>query len=131
MYVQFSSVARSCLTLCDPMDCSMPGLPVLNRSLSLLKLMSTESMMLSKHLIPCCPLCLLPSTFPSIRVFSNESAVYISWPKYWSFSISPSNGCLCFLIYYLDSVENTYMLISSKRKQKYISCGQIPCVIYS
>ena len=46
-------------------------------------------MMLSKHLIPCCPLCLLPSTFPSIRVFSSESALCISWPKYWSFSISP------------------------------------------
>ena len=61
--------------------------------LSLLKLMSTESVMLSNHLILCYPLLLLPSIFPSIRVFSNESALHIRWPNYWSFSfnISPSN----------------------------------------
>ena len=62
-------------------------------SQSLLKLISTESMMPSNHLILCCPLLLLPSIFPSIRVFSNESALHIRGPKYWifSFSISPSN----------------------------------------
>ena len=62
-------------------------------SLSLLKLMSIESMMPSNHLILCHPLLLLPSVFPSIRVFSNESVLCIRWPKYWSFSfsISPSN----------------------------------------
>ena len=62
-------------------------------SQSLLKLMSTESVMPSSHLTLCCPLLLLPSIFPSIRVFSNESALHIRWPKYWSFrfSISPSN----------------------------------------
>ena len=60
-------------------------------SWSLLKLMSTESMTPSNHLILCCPLFLLPSIFPSIRVFSNELALHIRWPKYWSFSISPSN----------------------------------------
>ena len=53
--------------------------------------MSIESMMPSNHLIPCQPLLLLPSNFPSIRGFSNESALHIRWPKYWSFSISPSN----------------------------------------
>ena len=60
---------------------------------SLLKLMSIESVMPSSHLILCCPLLLLPSIFPSIRVFSNESVLCIIWPKYWSFSfnISPSN----------------------------------------
>ena len=60
---------------------------------SLLKLMSIELMMPSNHLIFCCPLLLLPSIFPSIRVFSNESVLHIRWPKYWSFnfSISPSN----------------------------------------
>ena len=60
---------------------------------SLLKLMSTESMMLSNHLILCCPLLLLPSIFPIIRVFSNELVLHIRWPQYWSFSfsISPSN----------------------------------------
>ena len=60
-------------------------------SQSLLKLMSIESMMPSNHLILCRPLLLLPSIFPSISVFSNESALCIRWPKYWSFSISPSN----------------------------------------
>ena len=62
-------------------------------SQSLLKLMSIESMMSFNHLIPCCPLLLLPSIFPSIKVFSNESVLHIRWPKYWSFcfSISPSN----------------------------------------
>ena len=62
-------------------------------SQSLLKLMSTESVMPSSHLILCHPLLLLPSTFPSIRVFSNESILHIRWPKDWSFSfsISPSN----------------------------------------
>ena len=60
-------------------------------SRSLLRLMSIESVMPSNHLILCRPLLLLPSIFPSIRVFSNESVLCIRWPKYWSFSISPSN----------------------------------------
>ena len=60
-------------------------------SWSLLKFKSTESVILSKHLILCCPLLLLPSIFPSIRVPSNELALHLRWPKYWSFSISPSN----------------------------------------
>ena len=70
-----------------------PGFPVLIISQSLLKFMSIESVMPSNHFIFCCPLFLLPSIFPSIRVFSNESALQIRWPKYWSFSfsISPSN----------------------------------------
>ena len=89
--VQFSSVAQSCPTLCDPMDCSTSGLPVHHQLWSLLKLMSIESVMPSNHLILCCPLLLLPSIFRNIRVFSNESALHIRWPKYWSFSISPSN----------------------------------------
>ena len=78
-------------------------------SWGLLKFMSTESVMLSKHLILCCPLLLLPSIFPSIRVFSNELALHITWPKYWSFSfnISPSNefvGLIFFRIDWLDVV---------------------------
>ena len=75
------------------MDCSTPGFPSSTISQSLLKFMSIESVMPSNHLILCCPL-LLPSIFPNIRVFSNESALHIRWPKYWSFSfsISLSNG---------------------------------------
>ena len=90
--VQFSSVAQSCLTLCDPMDHSTPGPPIHHQLLDLQKLMSIGSVMSSKHLLLCCPLLLLPSIFPSIRVFPNESVLRIRWPKYWrfSFSISPS-----------------------------------------
>ena len=65
-----------------------------NISPSLLKLMSIEWVMLSNYLILCCPLLLLASIFPSIKVFSNESALHIRWPKYWSFSINPSNEYL-------------------------------------
>ena len=76
-------------------------------SRNLLKLMSVESVMLSNHLILCCPLLFLPSIFPSIRVFSNESVLHIRWPKYWSFSfsISPSNeysGLISFRIDWFD-----------------------------
>ena len=66
-------------------------LPVHHQLLSLLKLMSTESVMSSNHLILCYPLLLLPSISPNIRDFSNELAIHIRWPEYWSFSISPSN----------------------------------------
>ena len=83
--VQFSSVAQSCSTLCDPMNRSMPGLPVHNQ---LPEFTSIESMMPSSHLILCHPLLLLPTTPPSIRVFSNESTLCMRWPKYWSFSSS-------------------------------------------
>ena len=76
---QFSSVAQSCQTLCNPMDCNMPGFPVHHQLPSLLKLMSMESVMPSNNLILCYPLLLLPSIFPSIRVFSNESALCIRW----------------------------------------------------
>ena len=91
--VQFSSVAESCLTLCDPMNCNTPGLLSITNFWNLLKLMSIESVMPSNHLILHHPLLLPPSIFPSIRVFSNESVLHIKWPKHWtfSFSISPSN----------------------------------------
>ena len=90
--VQFSSVTQSCLTLCDAMNCSTPGLPVHHQLRSSPKPMSIESVMPSNHLILCRPLLLLPSIFPCIRVFSNESALCIRWPKYWSFrfNVSPS-----------------------------------------
>ena len=91
--VPCSSVAQSCLTLCHPMDCSAPGFPVHRQLPELLKPMSIESVMPSNHVILCRPLLLPPSIFPSIRVFSNEPALPIRWPKYWSFSfsISPSH----------------------------------------
>ena len=89
------------------MDCSTAGLPVITNSRSLLKLLSIESVMPSNHLILCHPLLLLPSIFPSIKVFTNESVLHIRWPKYWSFSfsISPSNeysGLISFRMDWLD-----------------------------
>ena len=102
-----SSVAQSCPTLCDPMNFSTPGLPVHHQLLGSTQTMSIESVMPSNHLILCHPLLLLPSVFPNIRVFSNESALRIRWPKYWSFSfsISPSNehpGLVSFRVDWLD-----------------------------
>ena len=87
------SVSQLCVTLCDPMDCSSPGFPVLHH---LLEFAQTHVHWVGdaiQLLMLCHPLLLLPSIFPSIRVFSNESALHIRWSKYWSFSfnISPSS----------------------------------------
>ena len=103
----FSSVTQLCPTLCDPMTAARQASLSITNSRSLLKLMSIESVMPSNHLILCRSLLLLPSILPSIRVFSNESALQITWPKYWSFSfsISPSNeyaGLISFRIDWLD-----------------------------
>ena len=104
----FISVVQSCSTSCNPMDCSTPGFPwSITNSHSLLKLMSIGSVMTSNHLILCHHLLLLPSIFPSIRVFSSESVLHIGWPKYWhfGFSISPSNeywGLISFRIDWFD-----------------------------
>ena len=78
----FSLVAKSCLSLYNTMDYSTPAFLFFTISWSLLNLMTTESVMPSNHLILCCPLLLPPSIFPSIRVFSNKSALHIRWPKY-------------------------------------------------
>ena len=101
------SVVQSCLIPCDPMDCSMPGFPVLYHLLKLAQTHVHESMMPSNNLCLCCPLLLLPSIFPRIRIFSNESVLHIRWPKYWSFSfrISLSNeysGLISFTIEWFD-----------------------------
>ena len=85
------SVTKSCPTLCNPCTVARQALLYFTISRSLLKFMSTESVMLSNHLILCHPLLLLPSILPSIRVFFNESVHCIRQPKYWSFSINPSN----------------------------------------
>ena len=109
--VQLSLVAQSCLTLCDPMNHSTPGLPVHHQTRSPPKPMSIELMIPSNHLILCRPLLLLPSIFPSIKIFSSESALRIRWPKYWSFSfnISPFNensGLISFRMDWLDPLVN-------------------------
>ena len=115
--LQFSSVAQSYPTLCDPMDCSTPGLPVHHQRLEFTQTMSIESVMPSNHLILCHPLLLPPSIFPSIRVFSNESFLHIRWPKYgsFSFSVSPSNeysGLISFRMEWLDLLAVQGTLIS-------------------
>ena len=100
------SVTQLCLTLCDPVNCRMPCFLSFTISWNLLKFMSIESLMPSNHLILYHPL-LLPSIFPSFRVFSSKSALCIRWPKYWrfTFSISPSNehsGLISFSIDWFD-----------------------------
>ena len=99
--VQFSSVPLSCLTFCDPINRSMPGLPIHHQ---LLEFTQTRP---STHLIPWCPLLPLPPVPPSIRVFSNESTLFMRWPKYWSFSLSISppsehTGLISFRMDWLD-----------------------------
>ena len=108
-YELINSVQLSCSVIsdCDPMDCSMPGFPILHQHLELLKLKSIESVMPYNHLILCHLLLFLLLIFLCIRVFSNESALCIRWPKYWcfSFSISPPNeysGLISFRMDWFD-----------------------------
>ena len=105
--VQFSSVAQSCLTLCNPWTAAQQASLSITNSQSLPKLMSIKSVMPYNHLILCCPLLLPPSVFPSIRVFFSESVLHIRWPKYWSFSFSISisseySGLISFRMDWLD-----------------------------
>ena len=106
--VQFSSVAQSCLTLCDPRwIAACQASRYINNSWSSPKPTSIESVMPSSHLILCRPLLLLPPIPPSIRTFSNESTLHLRWPKYWSFSFSiiPSKehpGLISFRMDWLD-----------------------------
>ena len=105
--VQFSSVAQSCPTLCDPMNHSTPGLPIHHQLPESTQTHAIESVMPSSHLIFCRPLLLLPSIPLSVKVFSNESTLCMRWPKYWSFSFSirPSNehpGMISFKMDWLD-----------------------------
>ena len=120
------SVAKLFLTLCDLMDHSYGQAslsPAISQSLP--KFMFIESVMPSNHFILCHPLLLLPSIFPSIRVFSNESVLCIRWPKYWSFSFnkSPSNeysGLISFKIDWLDllAVQGTLNSLLQHRSLK-------------
>ena len=130
MSVQFSSVPQLCPTLCDPMDCSMPGFSVHHQLLEIAQLLSIESVIPSICLILCCPLLLPPSIFPSIRVFSKESVLHIRWPKCWSFSFSISSsdeysGLISFSIDWLDllAVEGTLKSVLQCHSSK-ASCLQ-------
>ena len=101
-------------------------------SWSLLRYVSIESVMLSNHLILCHPLLLWPSIFPSVKVFSNKSVLYIRWPKYWSFSISPSNeysGLSSFRIDLFDllEVQGTFKSVLQLHSSK---ASILPCSAY-
>ena len=122
---QFSSIAQSCLTLCDPMNHSTPGLPVQHQLLEFTQLTCIKLVMPSSHLILCHPLLLLPPIPPNIRVFSNESTLRMRWPKYWSFSlsISPSNehpGLVSFRIDWFDllAVQRTHKSLLQHHSSK-------------
>ena len=128
--IQFSLVAQSFLTLCDPWTAARQASLSITDSRSLLKLMSIELVMPSNHLILCCPLLLLPSIFPIIRVFSKESVLCIRWPNYqnFSFSISPPSeysGLISFRMDWLDllAVQGTLKSLlqhhSSKASRKH------------
>ena len=105
--LQFSSVAQSCLTLCDPWTAAHQASLSFTISLRLLKLMSTELVMPFKHLILCHSLLLLPAIFPNIRVFSSKLTLHIRWPEYWSFSfnISPSNEYSWLISFRIDWLD--------------------------
>ena len=129
--IQFSSVAQSCPTLCDPMNRSTPGL-IITISWSSLKLTSMESVIPSSHLILCRPLLLLPSIPPSIRVFFKESTLCMRWPKYWSFSFSiiPSKripGLISFRMDWLDllAVQGTLKSLLQHHSSKSINSSAL------
>ena len=123
--IQFSSVFQWCLTLVTPWTAARQASLSITNSKKLLKFMSIELVMPSNHLILCHPLLLLPSVFPSIKVFSSESVLHIRWPKYWSFSfsISPFNqysGLISFRIDQFDllAVQGTLKGLFSKPQSK-------------
>ena len=118
---QFSSVAQLCLTLCDPMNCSTPGFPVHHQWQKLAQTHVHRVVMPPNHLILCHPLLLLPSIFPSIKVFSNESVFCIRWPKYClgasaSASVLPSNEYSGLISFRMDWIS-----LQSKRLTRVFS----------
>ena len=130
--VQFSSVAQSCLTLCDPIIAACQASLSITNSRSSRKLMSIELVTPSSHLILCRPHSLLPPIPPSIRVFSNESTLCMRWPKYWSFSfsISPSKehpGLISFRMDWLDllPVQGTLRSLLQHHSSKSINSSAL------
>ena len=134
IYVSVQFSPQSCPTLCDPWTAACQASLSITNSWSLLELMSIESVMLSNHLILCHPLLLLPSIFPSIRVFSNESVLCIRCPKDWSFSfnISPTceySGLIFFRVDWLDlpAVQGTLrsLLQHHSSKSSILQCSAL------
>ena len=118
------SITKLCLTFVILWTAACQASLSFTISHSLFKFMSIELVMPSKHLIVCCPLLFLPSIFPSIRVFSNESVLHIRWPKYWSFSfsISPSNeysGLISFRMDWLDLLASRVFSKTTVQKHQF------------
>ena len=125
--VQFSSVAQSCPTLCDPVNRSTPGFPVHHQLTSSLRLVPIESVMPSSHLILCRPF-LLPPIPPSIRVLSNESTLHMRWPKYWSFSFSISHYPLSILSpQVFDNFPYLFLLHCCRCWSHHLQFGALQC----
>ena len=130
----FIVVVSQSSPLCDPMDCSTPGFPVLHYLPEFGQTHVIESVMPANHLVLCCPLLLLSSIFPSIRVFSNESTLLIKWLKYWNFSlsISPSNeysGLVSFRMDWLDllAVQGTLQSLLQHHSSK---ASTLQCLVF-
>ena len=130
---QFNSVAQSCPTLCDPMNCSSQASLSITNSRSSLRLTSIELVMPSSHLILCRPILFLPPIPPSIRVFSNESTLPMRWPEYWrfSFSIIPSKEHPVLISFRMDwfdllAVQGTLKsLLQHHSSKASILCAQL------
>ena len=130
----FTVQSLSRVWLCDPVDCSTPVSPSFTVSRNLLKLMSIEPVMPSNQLILCCPLLPLPSIFPSIRVFSNKSALRIRRPNYWSFNISPSNeiqGWFLLGLRFLDKPQSSSMSTEKPILMKIYCDSTVVCYLDS
>ena len=127
-----STIAQSCPTFATPRTIACQASQSITNSRCLLKLMSIEVVMPSNHLILCCPLLLLPSILPSIKVFSNESVFRIRWPKYWSFSfsVSPSNE-YSGLVYWKSNIyipkfmTYTHIYTNICEKSESVSCSVV------
>ena len=124
--VQFTSVTQSCPTICDPWTAAHQATLSITNSWSLLKLMSTKSVMPFNHLILCRPLLFLPKIFPSIRIVSKKSVPHIRWPEYWSFrfNTNPPNvysGLISFRMDLFDflAVQGTLKIFSNTTVQKH------------
>ena len=128
-----SSVTQLCPTIWDHMDCNTPGSLSITNSWSMLKLTSIRSMMPSTHLNLCCPLLLLPSIFPSIRIFSNELALHIKGPKYWSlrFSIHPSKEYSELISFKIDWFDLLAVQGTLKSLQHHSSKAMVLSFLYS
>ena len=127
---QFSSVTQSCPTLCNPMDCSTPGLPVHHQLLEFTQIHVHRFGGAIHHLILCRPFLPLPSIFPSIRGFSNESVLRIRWPKYWhfSFSIGPSNEYSGLISFRMDWLDVYYIHIFIIKEHRNLKAGRLSSV---